>query len=104
MINTIRTLALLLVLFGCGNRSDHFVEEKRTFKIDSVEYFPVGVPSVANLDPRWVIHTEVGKFTFHRAMKVGDSVTIIFLKRKPEVFDPIIEHSEIKENGADTLR
>ena len=104
MINTIRTLALLLVLVGCGNRSDRYVEEKRTFKIDSVEYFPVGYPSVANLDPRWVVHTEAGKFTFHRSMKVGDSVTIIFLKRKPEVFDPIIEHSEIKEDGADTLR
>lgn len=92
-------LFLALVLAGCENRSDRYLEEKKTFLIDSVEYFPVGFPSVANLDPRWVVHTKVGKFTFHRPMKIGDSVTIIFLKRKPEAFDPAIEHSEIKDTS-----
>lgn len=101
MINTIRILALFVLLIGCTNDA-RYVDEKRSFLIDSVAYYPVGYPSVANLDPRWVAYTSFGKFTYHHAVKVGDSVTVIFRKRDTAVFDPIIEHSEIKDN--DTLR
>jgi hypothetical protein len=87
-----------LILISCVDKTQ-FTEEKKTFRIDSVEYQPIGFPSVANVDPRWIAHTEFGKFTYKHPVKVGDTVTLIIMTKKRDtvVFDPIIEHSEIKE-------
>jgi hypothetical protein len=87
---------LALGLTSCWN-GDHWVEEHKSFRIDSVEYLPIGVPSVANLDPRWVAHTQFGKFTYRRPVEVGDSVEVIIMHRDTLQFDPIYEHSEIKK-------
>lgn len=90
------TILLALFLAGCGNR-EHYIEEHKSFRIDSVQYFPIGVPSVANLDPRWVAYTKSGTFTYRRPVEVGDSVEVIIMRRDTTVFDPIYEHSEIKK-------
>lgn len=91
-----KIIILALFLTGCWNR-EHYVEEHKSFRIDSVAYFPIGVPSVANLDPRWVAYTDSGTFTYRRPVKVGDSVEVIIMHRDTTVFDPILEHSEIKK-------
>jgi hypothetical protein len=98
-----RIIIFCLFLVGCVDRKD-FVEERISYKIDSVAYHPVGFPSVANLDPRWIAYTEFGQFTYHHPVEVGDSVEVIIMtpKRDTMVFDPILEHSKIKED--DTLR
>jgi hypothetical protein len=92
-----RLIVFCLFLVGCIDRKD-FVEERKSYRIDSVAYYPVGYPSVANLDPRWIAYTEFGQFTYHHAVKVGDSVTVIIMtpKRDTVIFDPVLEHSEIK--------
>jgi hypothetical protein len=90
-------IILALFLTGCWDGA-HYVEEHKEFRIDSVEYLPIGVPSVANLDPRWIAYTKFGKFTYYRPVKVGDSVEVIIMHRDTVKFDPIYEHSEIKPN------
>jgi hypothetical protein len=90
------TVLLALFLTGCWN-GEHYVEEHKQFRIDSVAYFPIGVPSVHNLDPRWVAYTKYGTFTYRRPVEVGDSVEVIIMHRDTVQFDPIIEHSEIKK-------
>jgi hypothetical protein len=91
-----KLIILAFVLTGCWN-GEHYVEEHKSFVIDSVAYFPIGVPSVANLDPRWVAYTKFGQFTYRRPIEVGDSVEVIVMHRDTINFDPIYEHSEIKK-------
>lgn len=104
-----RFIPFLLLLASCGGPT-RFNDEKQSYRVDSVTYYPSGVPSVANIDPHWVAHTAFGNFTYYREIKVGDSVDVIIRKIdtthvdgedvaiKPDttVFDPIIEHSKIK--------
>lgn len=93
-----RLIILALTLTGCWDES-HYVEEHRSYVIDSVTYVPIGIPSVANLDPRWIAHTQIGNFTFYKPKEVGDSVEVIIMHRDTAIFDPILDHSEIKKNG-----
>jgi hypothetical protein len=80
---------------GCKNRIK-YAERIEFYRIDSVEYLPIGFPSVANLDPRWVAHTNKGKFTYYQQVEVGDSVQIIIRNVDTTLFEPVINHSEIK--------
>lgn len=80
---------------GCGSDTK-FVEHMEFYRIDSVQYIPQGVPSVANLEPRWIAHTVKGKFTHYKPIKVGDSVQVIIMNRDTTTFSPILDHSEIK--------
>lgn len=87
---------MALIFAGCGE-SVKFEEKFESYRIDSVEYQPIGIPSVANLDARWIAHTDHGKFTYQRSVEVGDSVdVIIYSKDSVKIFDPILDHSEIK--------
>lgn len=86
---------MALIFIGCGETAE--IEETfESYRVDSVEYLPVGVPSVVNLNPRWIAHTDHGKFTYTRPIEVGDTVDVIIYVDSIEIFDPIIHHSEIK--------
>lgn len=91
-------LSAIILMIGCDSKV-RFVEHKESYLIDSVEYVPVGIPSVANLDPRWIAHTKIGKFTYYRHVEAGDSVDVIIMQRDTLFFNPVLDHSEIKENG-----
>lgn len=91
-----KLIILAFALTGCWE-GEHYVEEHKSFVIDSVNYYPSGVPSVANIEPRWVAHTELGNFTYYRPVEKGDSVEVIIMHRDTVQFDPIYEHSEIKK-------
>jgi hypothetical protein len=88
-------LFLAIFLCSCGGETK-FIEHKESYVIDSVEYLPIGVPSVANVDPRWIAHTKMGKFTYYHPVEAGDSVQVIIMQKDTSLFSPIIDHSEIK--------
>jgi hypothetical protein len=103
-----RLIPALLLLVSCGGPTK-FIDEKQSYRVDSVTYYPSGVPSVANIDPHWVAHTSFGNFTYYREIKVGDSVDVIIrtvdttvmgdqvpLRKDTTLFDPIVDHSKIK--------
>ena len=86
-IPSLRFPLILLILTICGalffcvryNRKYTIIDKKVMYRIDRVEYHPIGSDNTLQTTPYWKVHVEGTDFnvTQYRNFEVGDSIELI---------------------------